>query len=446
MTVGSAGHATVRDTGRSRPAGRAIAAVVLAAVALTLGPAPASTRAEPLDFDSMATWPIPDPNATDFRAGAEQIAQAAERLVADTGLPGLALTIVQDDRILVARGYGVVEAGRDEPVTERTAFRLASLSKGFAGALATMLVREGALRWDSRVTDYLPAFQLADPEAAGRLTVRDILSHQVGIQTYNFLDRDLEADQPYPLLAARLDQAPMRCAPGECYAYQNIAFSLIGDISFAVTGEFFTLSVEKRLLHPLGMHEASFGRPALESSPSWARPHVGRGRVWRAVAPKENYYRVPPAAGINASALDMAPWLMAQLGHRPGILPDDLLRELHAPLAYTPDQLGRSPWRRARLRQAHYALGWRIYDYAGRRLIYHGGAVQGYRALVAVLPDRGVGVSILWNSEHPAPSQLLPATLDLALGLDPHDWLAADADLSLPGRAADPAGQTTTSR
>ena len=364
-----------------------------------------------------------------FAAASAEIARRAGDLVAENRIPGLALTIVQGRDVLLAEGFGVVEAGRAEPVTGRTVFRLASLSKGFAGALAALLVREGALHWDSRVIDQLPTFQLANREAAAHLTVRDLLSHQVGIHPYNFLDRALEADEPYPLLAARLGEAPMRCDPGGCYAYQNIAFSLIGDISFAVTGEFYTLSVEKRVLHPLGMRDATYGLEALRASPSWARPHVRGQRGWIAVLPKANYYRVPPAAGLNASAEDLGRWLVALLGHRSDVFPQELLDELFAPIAATPDQLGRSNWRRARLRDAHYGLGWRVFDYAGARMIYHAGAVQGYRAIIALLPDLDVGMAVLWHSEHPAPSILMPAVIDRALGLDDIDWFES-------GRAA----------
>lgn len=345
------------------------------------------------------------------------------QLVDESGIPGLALAVVENDRVILARGYGMVDSNGSEPVTEHTAFRLASLSKGFAGTLAAMLVREGALRWDAHIVDYLPALQLRDRQAGASLTVRDILSHQVGIQPYNFLDRALEADQPYPLLAARLSEAPMGCGPGACYAYQNIAFSLIGDVSFAATGEFFYHAVEKRLFHPLGMRDATYGREALISSPSWARPHVRRGNRWQAVAIKENYYRVPPAAGINASASDMAAWLIAQLGHRPDVLSPDLLAEIHTPLVVTPDQLGRTSWRRDRLRAAHYGLGWRVLDYAGERMIYHAGAVQGYRAVIALLPGRNVGMAVLWHSESRAPTGLMPTIIDHALGIDDSDWL-----------------------
>ena len=125
--------------------------------------------------------------------------------------------------------------------------------------LTGILVEEQALGWDTPVSKQLPAFKLRDFAASQRLTVSDILSHQVGL-AYNTYDRDLEANQPYPLLAEKLSEAPLTCSPGECYAYQNIAFSLVGDLVFASTGDFYAHQVEKRIFHPLGMYGATFGR------------------------------------------------------------------------------------------------------------------------------------------------------------------------------------------
>jgi beta-lactamase class C len=271
----------------------------------------------------------------------------------------------------------------------------------------------------------LPAFKLRDYASAQKVTVRDVLSHQVGL-THNTYDRDLESNQPYPLLAERLSNAPLACSPGQCYGYQNVAFSLIGDLVFASTGDFYSHQVEKKIFHPLGMYSSTYGREALEASPSWARPHVrGRGG-WVPVRPKETYYHVPPAAGVNSSIHDMAQWLIAQMGHRPDVLPEPLLRQLHTPQVSTPGEVRGSAWRRERLLHASYALGFRIYDYQGHTLVFHGGAVQGYRGLIGFLPNEDVGMVVLWNSETSAPSGLLPSLMDRVLGLPPRDWLGVD--------------------
>jgi beta-lactamase class C len=353
---------------------------------------------------------------------ASQIERLAERIVAEAKVSGMAVAIVQDDRILLERGFGLVDAAGQEAVGVDTAFRIASLSKAFAGSLSAMLVEDGALRWDTRVADHLPAFKLRNVHAAQVLTVKDILSHRSGLP-HNTHDRLLEADEPYPLLVARLDAVPSICDAGQCYSYQNIAFSLIGDLVFASTGDFYSHQVEKRLFHPLGMYSATYGRDALEASPSWARPHVRRNSRWVAVRPKETYYRIPPAAGVNASIHDLALWLQAQLGRRSDVLSADVLASVQAQLVQTPGELRGSAWRRERLRDAHYGLGWRIYDYAGTRMVFHAGAVQGYRGIIGFLPEQGFGMVMLWNCESGVPTGLFPTTMDRYLGLPPRDWL-----------------------
>jgi beta-lactamase class C len=363
----------------------------------------------------------------DITPQAQQIEQLAGQLVAQKHLPGLALAIVQNGQVVSMRGYGVTDVGGTQPITSDTVFRLASLSKAFAATLSAQLVDEGAMSWDNPIVNQLPAFKLRDYASARTVSVRDILSHRVGL-TRNTYDRDLESDQPYPLLAERLSDAPMACAPGDCYAYQNIAFSLIGDLVFAATGDFYSHQVEKRIFAPLGMYSSTYGRDGLQSSPSWAHPHVRRGSGWAAVEPKESYYHVPPAAGVNSSIHDMAQWLIAQMGHRPDVLSPSLLNEIHTPQVATPGELHGSPWRRERLSNAYYAMGWRVFDYSGHTLIFHGGAVQGYRGMIAFLPDEDVGMVVLWNSESAAPSGLLPSLLDRVLGLPTQDWTGVETD------------------
>jgi beta-lactamase class C len=391
--------------------------------AVTAAPAP-----EPLP-PPVATRPAPSdpakalPNDFDvllFEAMAQQI-------VANQRVPGLAMAIVHNGEVLSARGYGITDVSAAEPVDAHTVFRLASLSKGFASTVAGLLVNDGTLRWDSKLTQYLPNFELKQPGAAQQITVADLLSHRVGLP-HNAFDRDLERYVDYRTLTQKLADAPLKCPPGTCYAYQNIAFSLIGDIVFAATGDFYSQEVQRRLLKPLGMNDASLGLEGIEASARWARPHVRARGGWASVMPKSTYYEVAPAAGVNASASDMAQWLIAQTGHRPEILPAPLLATLHQSLVATPDQTRGSAWRRERLDSAGYALGWRVYDYAGHRLVYHAGAVQGYRGMIAMLPDRDIGIAVLWNGESALPSGLLPTIIDRAIGLPTQAWLDIDLE------------------
>jgi len=204
--------------------------------------------------------------------------------------------------------------------------------------MAGLLVNDGTLRWDSKVTDYVPGFQLSTPEATERLTVADLLSHRVGLP-YNAYDRDVEANAEYYTLTHKLAATSLKCLPGDCYAYQNVAFSLIGDVVYAASGSFYEQSVERRLFKPLGMDDASLGLAGIQASSRWARPHVRSRNGWVALTPKPTYYRLAPAAGVNASASDMAQWLLAHTGHRPDVLPAPLLATLHASLISTPGEM-----------------------------------------------------------------------------------------------------------
>lgn len=398
-------------------------AALLAATASAAAPVvPATATSAALATPAPVTPPQRLPiNARRVDSAAAEVDTLARGILA-RGVPGLAIAIVHGERTVLERGYGLTGGRAGERIDEHTAFRIASLSKGFAGTLAGLLVEDGVLRWDMPLSQQLPTFQLADATGSAHLTVRDVLAHRLGLKHHTF-DHDLESGTPFPLLAARLGEAPLLCAPGECFGYQNVAFSLIGDVVFAVTGNFYTRLVEQRLFAPLGMTGATFGRDGLEGSDRWARPHVRTSSGWVAVRPRENYYRVPPAAGINASIHDMALWAKAQLGHRPDLLSPALLADLHAPIVRTPDQLAGSPWRRERLRAAHYGMGWRVFDYAGEPMVYHAGAVQGYRGMIALLPRRDIGIVVLWNNESALPSGLMPTFLDRVLELPPTQWV-----------------------
>lgn len=345
---------------------------------------------------------------------------------------GLATAVIVNGRVRYEHTLGYADTQSGERIKPTTVFRLASLSKAFATAMAGLLVRDGRLSWDTKLIDVLPFFKLIDMQQASHATVGDILGQRLGLPRNTF-DLKLEDEVPYEQLARQLDKVKMICQVGTCYSYQNVAFSLIGDVVYARTGDFFAHEVEKRLFLPLGMSTATYGLQGLEHSASWAHPHRRVRHGWAPFKPNENYYRVAPAAGVNASLRDMEQWLMAQMGYRPDVLPAQLLDVLHAPGIKTPSETWATPWRRARVRKAWYALGWRVYDYAGHRVIFHAGAVEGYRTMIAFIPEYQVGIVSMWNSPGVVPAGLMPMMLDDLLGLPFRDW-AGIARLGKHGR------------
>lgn len=348
-------------------------------------------------------------------------ARWVDELEASGRVSGFSTAIVSGRKVLLEKSIGLADVRTGEPVKPTTVFRIASLSKAFSSALAALLVRDGRVQWTTRVADVLTYFRLRSDRATSRVTLRDILSHRTGLP-HNTFDHKLEDNVSYQELVRELDQVPLTCEVGECYTYQNVAFSMFGDLVYAVTGDFFNHQVEKRLFQPLGMETATYGRAALEDSASWARPHVREYGHYVTLVPKPNYYWVSPAAGVNASIRDLEKWLAAQMGEDPEVLPPDTLKELHEPLVNTPGQTRFTRWRRVRVRHAGYALGWRVLDYAGHTLVFHAGAVEGYRAMIGFLPEYRIGLVMLWNCNCRAPSGLMPMFFDRVLDLPSTNW------------------------
>ena len=415
---------------------RTISLAIAAVLSLSSAPLAARTAVPSQDAVSAASpaQPLPSDRVKETLVSYQQW---LDRLDQRNAVAGLATAVVVDDKVVFEDTIGYANAATREPVTPETVFRLASLSKAFATALTGVLVNDGKLDWDTKLAAVLPFFRLKSDSAAEQATVRDILGQRLGLPK-NTYDNMLEENIPYEELARKLDEVSLTCDVGQCYGYQNIAFSLIGDVIYAQTGDFFSRQVDKRLFFPLGMKTASYGREGLEDSKSWARPHRPSGGGWIPFEPKEAYYRVAPAAGVNASLRDMEQWLIAQMGGRPDVLPPQLLDTLHAPEVATPNEERSTPWRRARVDDAQYALGWRVFNYGGETLIFHAGAVEGYRTMIGFLPKYHVGVVTLWNSAGPVPSGLMPMVLDSLLGLPHVDWAGIESDVP-PAKAADTA-------
>lgn len=349
-----------------------------------------------------------------------------DELAARDGTAGLATAVVIDDKVVFERTLGYADTTAQTPITPDTVFRLASLSKAFASALTGLLIDRHDLHWHTKLVDVLPDFRLKDTADTDAATVADVLGQRLGLPN-NAYDNLLEAGVPYAELVARLAEVDPICAPGACYGYENVAFSLIGNVLAARLGKAFPQLVERNLFQPLGMRDASYGLAGLEASTSWARPHRVAGSGWLPFMPNETYYQLAPAAGVNASIRDMEHWLIAQMGGRPGVLPASLLDVLHTPDVVTPGELRASPWRRARLTAAHYALGWRVYTYGGETLIYHAGAVAGYRTMIGFFPKYRAGVVTLWNANAAMPSGLMPMVFDGLLGLPHVDWAGLES-------------------
>lgn len=340
------------------------------------------------------------------------------RLMEDPAMVGLAVAIVEDGRISYARGFGETVNGSREPVTIETVFRWASLSKGVAATMVSLLAQEGKLSLDEPVARHAPSLLLPNLNQ-NRATVADLLAHRLGIGR-NSEDPKLEDGENPARLRMSLASLPPGCPPGTCHSYQNVAFDAASEIVARVTGASYDEALRRRLFEPLGMRTASATRTGLISAPNWARPHVGQGREVEVLEP---YYRVPAAGGMNSSILDLAVWMEAQMGLASGVIAPGLLDVIHRPRVRTPREDARNRRYLGRLVNARYALGWRTYDYAGHRMIGHRGAVSGYRSFILFDPDRRTGIVGLWNSESSRPFGLAIDLFDMLYGLPDANWM-----------------------
>lgn len=332
----------------------------------------------------------------------------------DWEIPGAAIGIVHQDSIVFLKGYGVRKIGENKKIDANTVFRIASVSKGFASTLAGLLVDEGILHWDDRLIEHLPNLIVGSASRTKQMTLRHLVSHTTGIVPHAF-DNLIESNTDYRTIVDELKTAGSIGPVGSTYAYQNVVYSLIGDVIEKAANESYKTLVEDRLFRPLGMDDASIGWAGLLSTDNRASPHIQRYYKYRAVRDRRAYYSVNPAAGVNASITDMSKWLKAQMGGFPHIIPPFVLEQIHTPVIRTPGERRRYYWN-GRVSSTQYGLGWRIFDYAGHNMITHSGGIQGYLAQLAFIPEEGVGIVILFNSRRI--DYLVPTFFDMFLGLD----------------------------
>ncbi len=348
-----------------------------------------------------------------------------ERGMRDWEIPGLAIAIVRDDSVVYARGFGVRELGRPEPVDEHTLFAIGSASKAFTAAAVAMLVDEGRLRWDDPATLHLPDFQLFDPWATRQLTVRDLLTHRVGLARGDQLWYASGLDRDEILRRTRYLE-PSWGFRAE-FGYQNLMYLAAGQLVRAVTGRSWDDFTTDRIFAPLGMATSSTSTVGLDDLLNVARPHAEIDGGLRPI-PYRNIDNVGPAGSINSSVHEMASWVRLQLdggsfnGQR--LLEEATVAEMHTPL-----MLVRRSGRWADMTPASnfmaYGLGWFLNDHRGRMVVQHGGNIDGMHALVGMMPAERVGVVVLTNrSGNSLTYALMYHLFDTVVGETPEDWNA----------------------
>ncbi|MBU3018754.1 beta-lactamase family protein [Paraglaciecola agarilytica] len=329
-------------------------------------------------------------------SGEEWLDDFAKRVKTKTAkqrVPGYLFAFIEEGKPakMVVSGK---TANKGSAITPQTVFRLASVSKTFTSILMAKMVDENKLSWQTPVKQMTSEYNFDNSK---NLQLAHIVGQSSGFSP-NAYDNLIEANYPVKRVLSMLTDLKPLCTPGECYTYQNTLFGVIEEY-FQENNTSYGEQLESEVLRPLSMKGASVGRDGLVAADSWAKPHVAIAKnKWRSVKVNEDYYRFSPAAGVNASGADMVKWVGALLGEQPNVIGPQIIDQVTQPRVKTKREMHRRLWQRY-LKDAHYGLGWRVYDFDGHKLNYHGGWVKGYRAAVAFAPDQKVGYFMLMNAE-----------------------------------------------
>lgn len=365
------------------------------------------------------------------RAPLEGLDSYVAKAVRDWDVPGLSIAVVKDNTVVFAKGYGVRKLGESVPVDEHTLFAIGSSSKAFTTTAIGMLVDEGKIRWDDHVQRYLPQFQLSDAYVEHELTIRDLFCHRGALARADYIWEITQFDRDEVLRRARY--LPQVEKFRYVFGYNNIMFIAGGQLIPALTGKTWDAFVRERIFDPLGMKDTNTSTNDFRPGGNVANPHAwtdGKAEV----IPWRNIDNAGPAGSINSSAIEMAQWVRLQLsdgtydGKR--LISAASLAETHDPqMVMTRDVLKEdlSIFKGFWPSEVHYmlyGLGWFLEDYRGRKVIWHGGSIDGMNALVAFLPEERLGVVALVNLNRDGYNQILPAIM----------WRVFDAYLAAPQR------------
>ena len=345
------------------------------------------------------------------------------KAIKDWEVPGVAIAVIKDDKIVFAKGYGVREMGKSDKVDENTVFAIGSSSKAFTSAAIAMLVDEKKLKWDDKVTEYLPGFELYDPYVTREMTVRDLLSHRIGLERGDQLW--YATDYSREDILRRIRYLEPSSSVRSKFGYQNIMYLAAGQILPSVANKNWDDYMNERIFKPLGMKDTNTSIRLLKGKNNVATPHQTVDDKLQPVA-----YRlidnIGPAGSINSNVVDMAQWVRLQLnnGKYDGkqLISAANIKEMQTSQTIMRIE-GAYPIIYPDAHFLSYGLGWFLSDFRGKKLVEHGGAIDGMRAEVAMIPEENIGVVILTN----AGGTLLPQFLsyrifDAFMGKEAKDW------------------------
>jgi len=348
----------------------------------------------------------------DFEDYAEQARQ-------DWGIPGMAISIVQGDEMIYAKGFGVKKVGEDDPVDEQTIFQIGSTSKAFTAALVSMMVDEGKLHWKDKVIDYLPNFRMYDPWVTREFLINDVMAQHSGMPGYagDFLSF-VGFDREHIINSIRYIQ-PISSFRSE-FAYMNNLFLVAGTLVEKVSGKSWEENLQERILDPLGMNDTTCTQDGFTQASNVAYLHQnikGQAQIlpmdWQYI---DWVYTYSPAGGINSNVVDMAKWMVLQLneGVYEGkqLISKENIQYMHSPKTIIDGN-------------NFYNFAWLTTKYEPFPLIWHNGGTSGIKSVIQIIPEAKLGIVVLTNmSDTPLPEALGKQFVDLYFGNPVRDWSA----------------------
>ena len=365
-----------------------------------------------------------------------------EGVLAEWKVPGMAVAVVKGGEVIHIRGYGFRDLEARKPVTPKTLFAIGSISKSFAATGLGILVDQGKLTWDAPVRDFLPEFRLKDRFASETSTLRDLLSHRTGLPRHDRLWYASGLGRRDLLERLRHLEPNKELRAG--WQYNNLMYMAAGMVDERVSGKTWEDLTRDRILRPLGMTASNFSVAESRKSDDFAMPYA-KVRDEVKLVPFYNIDAMAPAGAINSNVEEMIRYVRMHIdGGKHGdtqILTRGSADRLRAPEAVIPDgALGplHSPTF-PELGHLSYGMGFFVTTYRGRELAWHSGSIDGFSALMSILPAEKAGVIVLTNlsGNRPAPVCVTRRVLDHVLGMEPIDWVARSKELDRKAEATD---------
>ncbi len=357
-----------------------------------------------------------------------------ERTMKTFDVPGIAVAIVKDGKVVLAKGYGVRKVGEPTRVDADTLFGIASNTKAFTTAAIAMLVEEGKLSWDDPVTKHLPAFQMYDPYVTREMRIRDLVTHRSGLGL-GAGDLLLWPESTYTRdeILHRVRYLRPVSSFRTKYDYDNLLYMVAGQIIPVVTGKSWDDFVRERIFQPLGMSASSTTIRTMWAGGNIAIPHSVVDGTVRPIRP-QGIDNGGPAASINSSVSDLSKWMIVQLDRgslaslKPGsdarLFSEASSREMWTPQTITPNPDPQPGFEALKSNFAAYGLGWGIGEYQGHKVVSHTGGLSGYVSRTTLVPDMKLGVVVLTNQEEGGAFQAVTLrALDTFMNRPETDWV-----------------------